>query len=392
VTKSSMSLIRPERADAVEPDSDRSPGLYCRPVRRADDGRPTLTVEGLIHRYGDVPVLHGIDFTIGRGEILCLVGPSGCGKTTTLRIVAGLEQPVSGRIVIDDRTVFDADVDLSPENRNVGLMFQDFALFPHMRVIDNVGFGIRDVKGAAKRDRCMAALAEVGLADHARSYPHMLSGGQQQRVALVRALAPRPGLMLLDEPFSGLDSQLRSLVRDETMHLLKETGAATLLVTHEPEEAMFMADRIAVMRAGRVEQIGTPEEIYCEPVNAFVASFFGEVNRLEGAVRAGIVHTPLGPVDAPGFADGANVCVLIRPEAIRLARAGAETSGRRHARVQAARMLGRSTLVHLTLQTIGGYVHLHARVPGRFRADENDILAVSLDDEQTFVFSAEGSI
>lgn len=358
-------------------------------VREAPASRPpvpVLRVQGVAHRYGRTPVLEAVELEVGAGEIVCLVGPSGCGKTTTLRLVAGLEPLQTGTISIGDRVVSGRGVEVSAEGRNVGLMFQDYALFPHMRVLENVMFGIRDAKAEERRRRAMAVLGDVGLAHLAAGFPYTLSGGQQQRVALARALAPRPRVMLLDEPFSGLDSQLRGQIRDDTMHLLKESGAATLMVTHDPEEAMFMADRIAVMRAGRLEQVGTPEAIYCSPANAFVTSFFSDVNRLSATAHGGWVQTPLGQVRVRGIADGTPVEVLIRPEAIRLGSASAEASGVTRARVMAARMLGRSSLVHLSLATAPEEVHLHARVPGRFLPREGEILPVSLDSEQTFVF------
>jgi iron(III) transport system ATP-binding protein len=228
------------------------------------------------------------------------------------------------------------------------------------------------------------------MADWAASWPHELSGGQQQRVALARALAPRPRLVLLDEPFSGLDSRLRDQVRDQTLHVLKQSGAATLMVTHDSEEAMFMADRIAVMRQGRIVQLGRPTQLYCQPGSVFVASFFSEINRLKGVVKAGAVHTPLGAVAADGLPEGAAVAVLIRPEALRLsAIADGAPEPASAARVLAARLLGRTSLIHLCMGDMGGqHLHLHARVPGQFLPTEDEIVAVDLDRRQTFVFPA----
>jgi len=343
---------------------------------------PVLAVEGLSHWYGATRVLDDISLTVARGEILCLVGPSGCGKSTSLRLVAGLEPIDIGQIAIAGRIASAPGTYQPAEHRNVGLMFQDYALFPHMTVLENVAFGIRGTTKHERRNRALAALSEVGLADYAGAHPHVLSGGQQQRVALARALAPKPALMLLDEPFSGLDRQLRNQVRDDTMHLLKQSGAATMLVTHDPEEAMFMADRIAVMRAGRIEQIGAPADIYYRPASAFVAEFFSEVNRMEGHVADGLVETPLGRVRADGLPDGTAVQVLVRPEGVKLTANGPGPA----AHVMAARMLGRSSLVHLSLAGTADDVHLHARVPGRFLPCDAQTLSISLDPEQTFVF------
>ena len=215
-------------------------------------------------------VLNRVSLDIQDGEFLSLLGPSGCGKTTLLRLLAGLEQPDSGSL---DRA------GCSPE---VGMVFQDLALFPHMSVARNVGFALRRLSRAARRKRTDEMLTLVGLLDKRSSDPHELSGGQKQRLALARALASKPDLILLDEPFAAQDVTLRAQMRDDVMHILREAGVAALLVTHDPEEAMQFADRIAIMKNGRIEQIGTPTEIYNQPVSAFVASFFGQTNKLSG--------------------------------------------------------------------------------------------------------------
>ena len=364
------------------PSEARSKPTVARPMQIVPKRSPVLQVEGIGCAYGATTVLRGVSFDVHPGEILCLVGPSGCGKTTTLRVIAGLEPATIGTVSVGGRTVSGPGTDVATEKRDVGLLFQDFALFPHMRVIDNVGFGIRGVSRSERRSRASSALAEVGLADHVRSYPHMLSGGQQQRVALARALVARPKVLLLDEPFSSLDSQLRRQVRDDTMHLLKGSDAAVVLVTHDPEEAMFMADRVAVLRDGRIEQIACPTEIYCQPSNTFVAGFFGEVNRFDAVVTNRAVITPLGRIAVSGLADGTPVEVVIRPEAIRLCEPGSGPA----VRVKAARMLGRTSLVHLSVAGDSGDAHIHARVPGRFLPGDGQMLGVALDRDQTFIY------
>ncbi|MCG8357425.1 MAG: ABC transporter ATP-binding protein, partial [Kiloniellales bacterium] len=319
----------------------------------------------------------------------CLLGPSGCGKTTVLRIAAGLEPVQQGQVTLDGRVVADPRLAVPIEERGIGMVFQDYALFPHLSVADNVAFGLRRLSGEARRARVKEVLGQVGMADSAAAYPHTLSGGQQQRVALARALAPRPRVMLLDEPFSGLDTRLRDQVRDQTLHVLKECGAATLMVTHDPEEAMFMADRVALMRGGRLVQVGRPTELYCAPADAFVASFFGEINQFAGTIAHGRVATPFGDLAAHGLPDGTAVEILIRPEALRLtAMTPAMAVGEGGAaRVMAARMLGRSSLVHLSVDGAKGEaLHLHARVPGRYLPKQDEVLAVHLDHSQTFVF------
>jgi len=354
----------------------------------AAGSKSALTLEHVRHAYGAVVAVDDVSLSIAPGELVCLLGPSGCGKTTVLRIAAGLEALQQGRVLIDGVPVADAERDLPPEDRNVGLVFQDYALFPHLNVHDNVAFGLSGLAVAERRARVQRALEKVGMADQADTYPDSLSGGQQQRVALARALAPEPRIVLLDEPFSGLDLQLRNQVRDQTLHVLKESGAATLMVTHDPEEAMFMADRIALMRAGRIAQVGPPAELYFNPQDAFVAAFFGDLNRFAGTVRNGRVDTPLGAVAADGLAEGTAVEVLIRPEALRLHPAAAANGGDGAvARVMASRMLGRSSLIHLSVpRASGGELHLHARIPGRFLPQDEQLLEIHLDRSQTFVF------
>ena len=354
---------------------------------RAADNPGVLALTGVSHRYGRVLAVDDVSLKIAAGEIVCLVGPSGCGKSTLLRVAAGLEDLQRGEVWIDDMRVADPGRSMPPEKRGVGLVFQDYALFPHLTVVDNVRFGLTGQSGAAQQRRAMDTLAMVGMVDLAHAYPHTLSGGQQQRVALARALAPRPRVLLLDEPFSGLDVGLRSQVRDETLHLLKQNGAATMIVTHDPEEAMFLADRIALMRDGAVVQMGAPVDLYCRPQSAFAAEFFGEVNRLTGRTADGTVETPLGVVEATALADDTDVEILIRPEGLRLTEAGPHSGGVT-ARVEAARLLGRTSLIHLTVPTRGGdTVHMHARMPGQFLPAEASFVSITLDHAQAFVFA-----
>ena len=345
----------------------------------SDDQAQLLFVEGVSHRYGKILVVDQFSLTIGEGEIVCLLGPSGCGKSTLLRLAAGLEPLQHGRVFVGGELVATPKKAVPPEARGVGLVFQDYALFPHLSVLQNVEFGVRAVD---RRGRAEEMLRRVAMAGYGNTYPHELSGGQQQRVALARALAPSPRVNLLDEPFSGLDTRLRHQVRDEILHILKDSGAGTLMVTHDPEEAMFMADRIAVMRAGRLEQVGSPPDLYFSPATAFVAELFGEVNRCEGRVDGGQVATPFGPVPAGEIADGTLVEVLARPEALRQSTEMTTT-----ATVKAARLLGRTSLIHLELVNDSGPgLHVHMRVPGCFLPARGITLGLDLDTTQAFVF------
>src|SRR6185295_5733713 len=233
-----------------------------------------LVVEGVTHRFGPTLALDGVSLTVPKGEILCLVGPSGCGKSTLLRVAAGLETLPAGKVAIEGRAVAEAGrPEVPPEARNIGFLFQDFALFPHLSVLDIAAFGLHRLAPGERRRRALAALKRVGMEELAGAFPHMLSGGQQQRVALARAMAPAPRLFLLDEPFSGIDARLRRRLLEDTWRVLKDSGAASVVVTHDPEEAMLLGDRVAVMRAGRILQIGTPDTVYRQPESVFVAEF-----------------------------------------------------------------------------------------------------------------------
>jgi len=359
-------------------------------LKAVDVAAPThaLALHNVRHSFDGNNVVKGVDLEVKPGEVVCLLGPSGCGKTTLLRIAAGLETLQEGSVELDGQIIARPGMrHLPPEKRSVGLAFQDSALFPHLSVVENVMFGLKSLPSGRRRSRALELLEQLGMASHADVYPHMLSGGQQQRVALARAMAPSPQLMLLDEPFSSLDARLRDQIRDDTLHVLKKVGTATLLVTHDPEEAMFMADRIALMRDGEIVQTGTPRELYCAPSDPFVVRFFGEVNELDGVVKNGKVATPVGDVEAGDIPDGDMAKVMIRPEALRIAPRDLPADAHDHSHVIMAKLLGRTSLIHLCAHgTSGDEAHLHARVSGLFLPNEGQPVDINLDLSQVFVF------
>ena len=265
------------------------------------------------------PAIKDISFSIREGEILCLLGPSGCGKTTVLRAIAGFEPVRSGQIVLSDRLVSSSTETVPTEERRVGMVFQEYALFPHLRVADNIAFGLHHLSRAERICRVQEMLRLTGLEGLERRYPHELSGGQQQRVALSRALVQNPVLLLLDEPFSNLDPDMASRMRQDLHSLLRRTKTTTILVTHDHDEAFAMADRIAVLNRGEIEQLDAPELIYHLPATQFVADFVGQADFVMGKIRQGLVHTELGefPNTIDG-AEGSHVMVMIRPDDIHL--------------------------------------------------------------------------
>ncbi|GEO84881.1 MULTISPECIES: ABC transporter ATP-binding protein [Alphaproteobacteria] len=348
-----------------------------------------LSFEDIRHGYHGRETLRGVSLTAEAGEVLCLLGPSGSGKTTLLRIAAGIEAQSSGRVLLNGRAVAGPDVFVPPEQRGIGLMFQDFALFPHMSVVENVRFGLTAMSAREARAEAMAALERVGLDHYADKFPHVLSGGEQQRVALARALAPRPGVLLMDEPFSGLDSRLKDTIRADTLAILRETRATAVVVTHDAEEAMRMADRIALLRDGKLVQVGTSDDLYRRPGDIFAASFFSEINEFSSVVRNGRVETPLGVADAAGLADGRAVAVAVRLSGVNVS----VERGVIPARIVSRRFLGVVELLELAIP--GSERPVRARIradmlptglrDARISVDPQDILVFEKDSETPYI-------
>jgi iron(III) transport system ATP-binding protein len=342
-----------------------------------------LACEGVSLRYGDVLALDGVSLDAAPGEILCLLGPSGSGKSSLLRVIAGLERPERGRVYVAGSEVAGQGVFVEPELRRVGMVSQDYALFPHLTVAENVAFGIRRRDRGETRRTVAALLERVGLAHREGSYPHMLSGGERQRVALVRALAAVPRVLVMDEPFSSLDSRLRDQVRKDTIALLRETATTTVVVTHDPQEAMRIADRIALLRGGRVLQCGSVEEVYSRPTTAFAARLFSELTELEGTCLGALVETPLGRAPAPHLPEGAGVRVLIRPQHVRVAQAPAGVPGT----VLSSEFLGDVERLLVGVEALAAPVSLN--VPSPSRIAPGDVIRLELDPRGTIVVPAD---
>lgn len=342
-----------------------------------------IEVKQISKRYNGTQAVNRCDLEVSAGEILALLGPSGSGKTTLLRLIAGFERPDDGRIVINDRVVVDtADATwIAPENRGVGMVFQDYALFPHLTVSQNVRFGLH---GAGKHDsqqRVDELLRLTELSHCAERYPHELSGGQQQRVALARALAPRPKVVLLDEPFNGLDPELRPQMRREVARILRHLGTAAVLVTHDQEEALGMADQVAVIRNGEVQQVGTPEDIYYMPSTVFVAGFVGHADFIPGVVSGPEIHTEIGVFTCPADLPPGPVKVMIRHEAVN------SKAGGILATVEEREFLGGEILYRLRLPS-GATVHLEQRRPVYWHVGHQVPIEVHLPNVVVFPSSA----
>lgn len=347
-----------------------------------------LTFDHVSKVYGDRAAIDDLSFEIAPGEVVCLLGPSGCGKTTLLRLAAGIERPTGGRILINDREVAGGERFVQPEDRGVGLMFQDFALFPHLTILDNVAFGLKALPREDARREALAILRRVGLERYGDRYPSILSGGQQQRVALARAIVPRPAVMLMDEPFSGLDVQLRDAMQEETLALIRETRATCMIVTHHPEEAMRLGDRIVVMRSGRLVQMGGAEDLYYRPAALFVARLFSEINEVESRVAEGHIATPFGTLPANGLASGTPITLCIRERNLSLGPAsGNGVSGNAaelKGRILSAKFLGDAMRYEVAVE--GFEAPLNARIAGGCKWESGSEVRVRIDPGDVLVF------
>lgn len=338
-----------------------------------------IDVKGVTKRYGEVAAVKRSDLQVANGTILALLGPSGSGKTTLLRLIAGFERPDQGQIFIGEQLVVDLanSVWVPAERRGVGMVFQDYALFPHLSVADNIRFGLQNTTRQERQRRVDELLELTALTPHGARFPHQLSGGQQQRVALARALAPRPRVILLDEPFNGLDPELRPQVRKEVAEILRRAGTAAILVTHDQDEALGMADQVAVIRDGALEQVGPPEEVYYRPATPFVAAFVGQADFVPGIVSDRQVQTEIGVFPCPSNIPSGPVKVMIRHEAVN------SRPGGILATVEEREFLGGEILYRLRLPS-GATLHLEQRTPVTWPVGHQIPIEVSLSNVIAF--------
>ncbi len=348
------------------------------------------------HKYENKIILNNFSMKLEAGEVVSLLGPSGCGKTTLLKLASGIEKLQNGEIKLNDEIVSSFNFHLNSDKRQIGYVFQDCALFPHLTVMENIFFGIKKNRIERSSKKIQKLMDEIDISNLADNYPHELSGGQQQQVALVRAMASDPKIIFLDEPYSNLDSRLKEKIRDQMLHILREHKISALLVTHDPEEAMFMSDKIGVLNNGCIEQFGSPIDLYLRPKSAFIAEFFGEINILEGIVKEGSVSTVLGTFNCSQRFNNKKVKIVVRDEAIKLFSATKINLNIKHKTsfvkssyygfVMEARLLAGSSLVHLSLKVDESSFHIHARIPGLnfFKVDEKVI--VETDPTQIFIF------
>ena len=344
-----------------------------------------LDVKQLSHSFKEKEALTNLNFSIENNSIVSVLGPSGCGKTTLIRLIAGLEQIQKGEIFLEKSLVANKNLNVPPEKRPISYVFQDFALFPHMTVLENVSFAAGSKSNKKQLIDQVIHLAKVE--NFLEKYPHSLSGGEQQRVALARSIAVQPKLLLLDEPFSDLDINLKREIIDDTLHLINSLESSAIVVTHNAEEAMFLSDAILVMEKGKLIQIGTPHDIYFKPSNLYVASLFGETNIFQSKIEDNTCLTPLGRIKTSNLSNNQDVDVVVRPEAIKLNLEKSPLLNPNSGVVVDSKFLGNSAIIHMTVNDEkNNKHHIHSRVMGNFLPPAASSVSVTLDEDHVFIF------
>lgn len=343
-----------------------------------------VRINNLSYSMNEKKILNNINLQLEKEKIACILGPSGCGKTTLLKLIAGLSKVQEGEIFLNENLVSSSNIHLKTEKRKIGFLFQDYALFPHQTVKQNLQFAIKDKSTSHRVEEIMDV---IKLSDSLEKYPHELSGGEQQRVALARSIIAKPDLLLLDEPFSSLDLNLKEEVRDDTLHLLQKSNISVLLVTHDPFEAMFISNQINIMnKNGEIVQSGSPTDLYNLPNSSYVANFFGETNKFQGVVKDTIVETPVGEFKVENSLESKNVDIFIRPEAVKLSKEQTPVNGIKGT-VMASKLMGTYSFIHLSvLSKNNEVVHVHSHMPPNFLPNQSSAVGIEIDKGQTFIF------
>lgn len=341
---------------------------------------PRLRVENLNWTNSGKKIVSDISLSLFPGEVLCLLGDSGCGKTSLLRLISGLEKEDSGEIFINEEIISSKKFSALPENRPVSMIFQDYALFPHMTVYQNIAYGVSALQKEQKKSKIDKIIRDLDIQKHLKKYPHELSGGEQQRVALARAIAPEPLILLMDEPFSGLDRSLREYIREETISLLRNSQAAIILVTHDPEEAMLVGDRIALMRNGKINQIGTNDEMIFHPINDYTVSTFSNVNTYQSVIKNKKVETPFGFFEIPDNISGNQAKILIRDQAFQIVNPTENNSYK----VNQIDYTGENSRIELKATKSDTQVKI--TVPGKTSVKLDDKIGLSVDERYVHIF------
>ncbi len=348
-----------------------------------------LTIQKLSKKFGERFAVNQASWSAQSGQIICLLGHSGCGKTTMLRLIAGLETPTEGSIQLERKVLWDPYQQVQAEERNIGFVFQDYALFPHLSVLENVMFGLKKIPKHERQFIAENALKHVSMSHHIHSYPHTLSGGEQQRVALARALAPKPHVLLMDEPFSNLDHRLRDQIRQSTIDILKQTSTTTIIVTHDPEEALQIADQIILMHQGKIIQSGTPKQLYFQPKTLFAARYFSDLNEIKTQIQDQQLHTIFGNIDIPKHLTSNNqIRCYFRPHQLRVNRIKTENS--LAAKIISSNFLGYSQLLKLKIEAEDKVLSAYVEYSQHY--DQADTVYLSLDLSQCFFYESNDSI
>ena len=348
-----------------------------------------IIIRSLSQLKDNKKILDDINLNIPIHKVVCLVGPSGCGKTSLLRVIAGLDKFNSGQIFFDNKLISKPEFSIPTEDRNIGLVFQESNLFPHLNVFKNVSFGSKKKKFKDIQKETFEILKKIGLPHFSNIYPHQLSGGQKQLVAIARSLITKPKLLMMDEPFANLDQNLKNKIRDITLHLLQKTFTTALIVTHDPDDAMFMGDFIAVMNKGKIIQFDTPVNIYNKPNSPFVARFFGETLSLRSKVHKKTAKTIFGPIKVSDYKSikAKEIEIIFRSEGFNVTKNNAKKNQRKiKSKIIAVKYISENSYLHLDILNKSIQKHIHIKVPGKFIPPKNKICYISIDKKNFFIF------